>query len=253
MINCKLCHSSDVIQIHDKLYSKDSGAVYRCGACDVVFIDPFMSDEESRLFYQNYNDYLVRRGVNVTADPQEDYRVRGPSIQERFENLRGFFAKKSAVCEVGSASGGFLELLHKELDIDTCAVEQNEVNLAFSSKFYKWGYNDIEGMPDDLKFDSICAFHVLEHINRPQDFLENLRKHLKPNGQIVIEVPGADDALLSLYRSKPYADWMYIPIHPFWYSATASITDIKDNYNSLDAELGEFNRNPQSAEEGAGG
>ena len=30
------------------------------------------------------------------------------------------------------------------------------------------------------------------------------------------------------------------------------VKDIKDNYMMLDEELGEFNRNPQSAEEGAG-
>ena len=29
---------------------------------------------------------------------------------------------------------------------------------------------------------------------------------------------------------------------------SASITDIKDSYNNLDAELGEFNRNPQASE-----
>ena len=49
-------------------------------------------------------------------------------------------------------------------------------------------------LPDDLpyadrKFDLICLFDVLEHVERDQQALCNLRERLAPNGLLVITVP----------------------------------------------------------------
>lgn len=49
-------------------------------------------------------------------------------------------------------------------------------------------------LPDDLpypdrKFDLICLFDVLEHVERDQEALCKLRERLAPNGLLVITVP----------------------------------------------------------------
>ena len=45
-------------------------------------------------------------------------------------------------------------------------------------------------LPND-SFDSIFLFHCLEHINRPMDQLKSLRRALKDDGRLFIEVPDA--------------------------------------------------------------
>ena len=49
-------------------------------------------------------------------------------------------------------------------------------------------------LPDDLpyadrKFDLICLFDVLEHVERDQEALRILRERLAPNGLLIITVP----------------------------------------------------------------
>ena len=43
------------------------------------------------------------------------------------------------------------------------------------------------------KFDVITMFHVLEHLPNQVDTLKQLKKLLKPKGNIIIEIPHAND------------------------------------------------------------
>jgi len=46
--------------------------------------------------------------------------------------------------------------------------------------------------------DCVIARHILEHAERPQDFLASIRALLKPNGFVIFEVPDCTDALDAL-------------------------------------------------------
>jgi hypothetical protein len=78
-------------------------------------------------------------------------------------------------------------------------------------------------------------FHVLEHIPDPRSVLEQLSTMLTSGGQIVVEVPNADDALLTLYHSEPFAHFTYWSCHLFLYTAQTlkmlfSQVNLKINY-----------------------
>ena len=47
-------------------------------------------------------------------------------------------------------------------------------------------------------------FHVLEHIEKPIDFLKNLKQLLNENGKIYIEVPNVDDVMI--FRCRPFIE-----------------------------------------------
>lgn len=67
-------------------------------------------------------------------------------------------------------------------------------------------------------FDLITAFHVFEHLKDPFATLKNLMNHLSEDGQIIIEVPNADDALLSLYECVSFAKFTYWSQHLFLFN-----------------------------------
>ncbi len=73
--------------------------------------------------------------------------------------------------------------------------------------------NDVEG-----KFDVITLFHVLEHLPDPRSELTNMSKKLAKQGQIIIEVPNASDALLTLYQSKEFSNFTYWSCHLFLFT-----------------------------------
>jgi SAM-dependent methyltransferase len=49
------------------------------------------------------------------------------------------------------------------------------------------------------RFDLVTMIHVLEHLRDPVGELEHVRSLLAPSGSLLVEVPNAEDALLSLF------------------------------------------------------
>lgn len=52
--------------------------------------------------------------------------------------------------------------------------------------------------------DVITLFHVLEHLTEPRQTLVQIRQRLVPGGLVLVEVPHARDALLTLYDSDAF-------------------------------------------------
>jgi len=78
-------------------------------------------------------------------------------------------------------------------------------------------------------------FHVLEHISDPRSMLIELRKFLADEGQIIIEVPNAGDALLTLYQCEQFSHFTYWSCHLFLFTAKTlemlfSQINLKVNY-----------------------
>ena len=85
-MNCRNCKSIEVEIFHDKVWSIDNGKVYKCNCCELVFIDPMMSEDEEKEFYKNYNDHVKRRGVTVENSVEEfhekSYKYEVPQREE---------------------------------------------------------------------------------------------------------------------------------------------------------------------------
>lgn len=82
-------------------------------------------------------------------------------------------------------------------------VEPNAAQRAWASS----RGHTIHATIDDLgetRYDVITLFHVLEHLPDPVGMLLRLRNHLTPGGRLLIEVPHARDALLTLYDCEPF-------------------------------------------------
>jgi len=50
-MNCRNCKSDEVEIFHDKVWSVDNGKVYKCNECELIFIDPMMSEDEEKEFF----------------------------------------------------------------------------------------------------------------------------------------------------------------------------------------------------------
>jgi SAM-dependent methyltransferase len=62
-------------------------------------------------------------------------------------------------------------------------------------------------------------FDVIEHLPDPRNLLERIKEHLGPTGKIIVEVPSADDALLTLYESDPFSRFTYWSCHLYFFNA----------------------------------
>ena len=67
-------------------------------------------------------------------------------------------------------------------------------------------------------YDLITAFHVFEHLSDPIFFLKKLSELLTKEGEIIIEVPNSDDALLTLYENIDFSNFTYWSQHLFLFN-----------------------------------
>ena len=69
-----------------------------------------------------------------------------------------------------------------------------------------------------VEFDLITSFHVFEHLIDSASSLKSSSSLLNQGGEIIIEVPSCDDALLTLYNSESFAKFTYWSQHLFLFN-----------------------------------
>lgn len=97
------------------------------------------------------------------------------------------------ILEVGCGTGGNLQMLARFGDVSAFEMDTNarEIALKKTNNLYeiRGGY-----CPDKIpfhgqKFDLICMFDVLEHVEQDTESLMAIKNLLKENGRILITVP----------------------------------------------------------------
>lgn len=99
----------------------------------------------------------------------------------------------ASLLELGSGTGGNLEMLSQWGKLDAIEMSQQAITLTherFNNRFRIWqGY-----LPDHLPsinktYDLICMLDVLEHIKHDRESLVKIHSLLKKDGRILITVP----------------------------------------------------------------
>jgi 2-polyprenyl-3-methyl-5-hydroxy-6-metoxy-1,4-benzoquinol methylase len=134
--------------------------------------------------------------------------------QRRFDMVKAMLPNKRLL-DFGCGAGGFLKKA-KTLTADITGIE-----LEKRVRFYWTGQLNIVPSMETAgnDYDLITAFHVIEHLTDPRGILTSLSRLLKPNGRIIIEVPNAEDALLTLYDSSAFQRFTYWSQHLFLFNS----------------------------------
>ena len=115
------------------------------------------------------------------------------------------------VLEIGCGEGLVLERLQGKYDV--CGIDFNTyaINVATSRgvEAYSMTVDKFIGEFPDRKFDVIALFQVIEHLDRPIEFLNRIRSILKKDGRIFISTPNPLRTSLIGKRES----WDYPPHH----------------------------------------
>ncbi|MDK9713655.1 MAG: class I SAM-dependent methyltransferase [Sulfuritalea sp.] len=133
----------------------------------------------------------------------------------RFELLKGAMTNKR-VLDFGCGAAGFLRKA-QTVSVFAAGVEpENRVRAHWKEQIRI--HEDLSAARTDGNFDLITAFHVIEHVPDPRAMLTQLADLLAESGRLVIEVPSADDALLTLYDSAAFQRFTYWSQHLFLFN-----------------------------------
>lgn len=133
----------------------------------------------------------------------------------RYEALKEICTGKS-VLEFGCGNGGFLKRI-KKAAAKVVGIELMEE----AGKRLKEDGIEVYKSLDliDGKYDVICMFMVIEHLNNPDKIIEKLYNVLNFGGIFICETPNANDALITKYHCKAFEDFTYWSEHVFLFTS----------------------------------
>ena len=198
---CYLCASKSHKIIHKGVRGGADINVLKCDSCGLVWLDKFVTDYDDNF----YEESGMWKSDGIEEDILQTRIEAEPDDHRRFEFTKNYIQYKD-VLDFGCGSGGYIKK-SKPIVRSIRGVELEHEKRDYMTREGYEIYNSIEEIPMDQQFDVITLFHVLEHLPDPIEILVRLKKHLRKEGKIIIEVPNADDALLSLFDSRAFADF----------------------------------------------
>ena len=211
---CPLCHelTGDVLT---STLRRGVGTVFHCAKCDLGFL---VGEKREGYYHRQYRDEVNHKAEGGETTPQEIFDTYTRYQQGRI-NIACPNTKMESVLEIGASAGQFLTHM-KGIFARRCAIEpdprccafmqaagiETDANYLRNSRFY------------NEKFDVVCAFQVLEHVDEPRSFLAEVKHVLKPGGTAFIEVPNLYDPLRSVWGIPEYEKFYFHADHLFYFS-----------------------------------
>lgn len=207
-MKCFLCHSSSFTERKGKVRDDPAMQIWQCDKCGLVTLGAI--DHISPGFYENSGMH----GAEPT--PMEAWLKQTEwDDQRRFDMVKAMLPN-NRVLDFGCGAAGFLQRVRN------LAAEVAGIELETRVRDYWAGriniFSNIEAAGGG--YDLVTAFHVIEHLPDPRAMLASLAGSLKPNGRMIVEVPSADDALLTLYDCDAFQRFTYWSQHLFLFNAS---------------------------------
>ncbi|OGH18557.1 MAG: hypothetical protein A3F31_05095 [Candidatus Levybacteria bacterium RIFCSPHIGHO2_12_FULL_38_12] len=157
-------------------------------------------------------------------------------LQNFFYSIRQWYAgrqKKKLWIDVGAGEGGFLKTVKAKRRIGV------EISSSGKKMMKESGLDTLSDKEfirtKGLGADVISFWHVLEHVEKPEEYLDAARNNLKKGGKIIIGVPNIDS--FEFKFSKQY--WFHLqPQFHLWHYSPSSLKKLlqksKFKINTID-------------------
>jgi len=206
-MRCYLCQHEAFNLRKGAVRDDPSLQILECVECGLVTLSSLDHIREGH--YEN-------SGMHGAAIPSMDSWLRETAIDDRrrFEMMKARMINRR-VLDFGCGAAGFVSFA-QTVAAHVAGVEpERRVHDHYTGAIRV--HPSLEEVGAD--YDVITAFHVVEHLPDPRRTLAELAQRLSPAGSLVIEVPCATDALLTLYDCDAFQHFTYWSQHLFLFTA----------------------------------
>jgi SAM-dependent methyltransferase len=179
--------------------------------------------------YGNYRIYHQAGGYEQKARSVDGGGLEPRSdLIARYLQKTGLAADTGAVLDIGCGNGGFLRAMNKHFP--EWSIAGSDLNGGFCK--------EIEGIRPGAEFlssrelskarrtyDIVSFIHCIEHVPGPVEYLADVRRLIKPNGTLLIEVPDAElspfDLVVADHSSHMFKETLAAIVEAAGYEVTA--------------------------------
>tara|TARA_B100000029_G_scaffold487369_1_gene542840 strand:- start:8597 stop:9523 length:927 start_codon:yes stop_codon:yes gene_type:complete len=215
-MKCILCNSKNFDIIATKLRNNIERNVVRCKDCKLTSLE---NPESDIINYKNDYRKLYSPIIGTQLSPKEFFDYELEFQKPRKNRIKHLLHSEYDILEIGSSTGHFLHSIKNDVNTVTgIELDENYANFAINSCDLSIFKEPLEKINfNGKKFDVIFLFQVFEHIHNPISLLSEIKKHLKNNGIIHLEVPNLNDALISLYNINEFSEFYFRLPHVYYY------------------------------------
>jgi 2-polyprenyl-3-methyl-5-hydroxy-6-metoxy-1,4-benzoquinol methylase len=190
-------------QFYPKVRDRDDISVMRDKQTDVIVLSS--SEHVSSVYYEEREEgssHCITDGDAIVPKLADNLRRK-----KHF----GSYIQNKHWLDFGCGLGGALD----EMAQDALWAAGLELNRQRTAIVAAKGHNVISSLAElkPASLDVITMFHVLEHLEDPLTVLSELFTRLKPGGVLLIEVPHARDALITLYDCEAFKRFTFWSEH----------------------------------------
>lgn len=203
--SCVVCESTQSSPLYPEFQ------IVEC-ECGHIYYTCSMSEDELRELYQKHY---------FSGHEYADYVADKPAIQRNFKARLAHVQKHvpagGRLLEIGSAYGFFLELAKDHYQICGYEICQDGVKHAREKLGLDVRCEDfLQAEIEEASFDAICMYDCIEHLPRPDLFVQKIARLLRPGGKVFITT-GDISALVPKIRGKSWR-MIHPPTHIHYFS-----------------------------------
>jgi SAM-dependent methyltransferase len=243
---CPLCSRSafrKLLDARDRHYGNPGVfPVMRCEACGVSFLNPMPTLAYlSTAYPQDYYAYTAPSASQTRSPRQKQIRRM---IRRALCFTSGWtgdpkFAEPGAMLDIGCGAGLFISEMHdKGWDVHGVELDSQAAARGCQQGLDIFPGTLLDAHFSTATFDYVRSNHSFEHIHNPREVLREIRRIIRPNGQLFLGVPNLAGLMSRVWGTY----WWYLgaPVHTFGYTP-ASLSRLLEeegfrvervNYNS---------------------
>lgn len=200
--NCPVCNStqfSPFLGCIDHTVSRETFQIVECNSCKFKFTNPRPEENKLGNYYKS-ETYISHSNTSKGIINSAYQTVRKYTLLKKLQLISQYY-KTGKILDIGCGTGEFLSVC-KNAKWNTLGIEPD--NDARKKAIENHGLDVREEVAlkalKDEEFDIISMWHVLEHVPRLNERIEDLKRLIKPNGIIIIAVPNLTSLDAKIYK-----------------------------------------------------
>lgn len=193
-MKCKICGESNIKSIYNGIirdgglgkYTKDSVEMFQCNNCNVIWHENKIDDVKE---YYETEEY--RKELEGSSEEAEFYNLHDKETLDKLNYTGTTIFRNKVVADIGCGCGAFLDYI-SGVAKEVVAIEPSQKYRDIMNKkgFKTYAYSENAKDVYKGKIGVITSFDVIEHVESPQIFIQDIYDLLeKGGGEAIIGTP----------------------------------------------------------------